>query len=86
MRGHVDVGYEINRGTKYCLRVTTGSVIGAYNCTFNKRARFNYKVSMEIKAYTIRKQQWYKLVSNPDYADITKILIENIKNHYTKNI
>ena len=35
MKGTIDVGYELDRAPKYCLRLKQRNVIGAYNCTFN---------------------------------------------------
>ena len=55
MNGTVDIGFEVSRDTKYVLRLPKRNVIGAFNCTFNKKTLFKYKVSKRIEAYTIRK-------------------------------
>ena len=48
MNGTVDVGFEESRTTKYVLRLPNRNVIGAYNCTFNKKTIFMYKASSNI--------------------------------------
>ena len=55
MDGTIDIGFEISRDTKYVLRLPKRNVIGAFNCTFDKKTLFKYKVSRKIAAYTIRK-------------------------------
>lgn len=58
MNGEVDVGYEIDRCIKYVVRLFKKSMIGTYNCTFDKKTQYGYKVSKKLEAYTIRKSQW----------------------------
>ena len=82
MDGKIDVGYEINRKTKFCLRLGKGSVIGAYNCTFNKKALFKYQISNTMKAYTIRKLAWFQHINDPDYNEISVLLKKNIDENY----
>ena len=41
-KGQVDVGFKINGYSKYVVRFTEGTIIGAYNCTFNIRTSFMY--------------------------------------------
>jgi len=55
MKGTVDVGFEISRSAKYVLRLPKRNVIGAFNCTFNKKTMFIYKASSNIEAFSIRK-------------------------------
>ena len=56
--GSIDVGFELNTDRKYCLRLIKGGSIGFYNCTFNKRTMFVYKVNNYFKGMTIRKTNW----------------------------
>tara|TARA_B110000285_G_scaffold217775_1_gene266525 strand:- start:525 stop:830 length:306 start_codon:yes stop_codon:yes gene_type:complete len=48
MKGTVDIGFEESRNTKYVLRLAKRNVIGAFNCTFNKKTLFMYKASQRI--------------------------------------
>jgi hypothetical protein len=48
MKGSVDVGFEESRTSKYVLRLAKRNVIGAFNCTFNKKTLFMYKASQRI--------------------------------------
>lgn len=86
MRGCLDVGYDISYKTKYCLRLSSGAVIGAYNCTFNKKALFKYKVSKTLKAYTIRKLDWYNHINDDQFKDIAVSLKKTIEINYTIKI
>jgi hypothetical protein len=56
--GTYEIGYEINRVKKYVLRFKDSNVIGAYQCTFNKRSMFIYKTVTVCKGYSIRKVNW----------------------------
>ena len=44
-KGTIDIGFEINREAKYCLRLANGGVIGAYNITFGTKTLFIYQVN-----------------------------------------
>jgi hypothetical protein len=45
MDGAVDVGFEVNKRNKYCLRLKKGNVIGAFNCTFEQKTLYSYIAS-----------------------------------------
>lgn len=64
MGGAVDVGFEVNKTNKYCLRLKKGNVIGAYNCTFEQKTLYSYVVKYDVKAYVIRKTQWRSLIQD----------------------
>ena len=57
--GTYEIGYEINRVKKYVLRFKDSGVIGAYQCTFNKRSNFIYKTVSICQGYSIRKNSWH---------------------------
>lgn len=59
--GTYEVGYEINRVKKYVLRFKDSNVIGAYQCTFNKRSMFIYKTVTICMGYSIRKVYWQQI-------------------------
>ena len=79
-KGMVDVGYEINKQKKYCIRHTDKVVIGAYNCTFNKRAVFIYKCKQACQGYFIRKEAWNELLDMDQYIGTT--IKQNVKDEY----
>lgn len=60
--GTFEIGYEINRFTRYILRLKNNrakaNVIGAYGATFNKRSLFKYRSITECRGYFIRKLNW----------------------------
>lgn len=56
--GILEIGYEINRIKVYVLRFKGINVVGAHNCTFNKRSMFVYKTITDCKGYSIRKLKW----------------------------
>ena len=86
MSGSIDVGFEFDRDPKYCIRLKKRNVIGAYNCTFNKKTLFIYKVSNELECYTIRKLNWIQLINNTEYKRIIQILKGNITLNYLTRI
>lgn len=86
MSGCVDIGFEISRKAIYILRLPKRNVIGAYNCTFNQKTMFIYKVSATVSAYTIRKEQWLHHIENADYREITDTMKKNVKQNYHKCI
>ena len=43
-KGSVDIGFEINRETRFIIRLKQGGVIGIYNLTFNTKTLFMYRV------------------------------------------
>ena len=86
MNGTIDIGFEESRTTKYVLRLPKRNVIGAFNCTFNKKTLFMYKVSKKIEAYTIRKQKWLEHINNDEFKDIVQTLKSNVRENYFKCI
>lgn len=84
--GECDIGYEINKQQKYVIRYTKSTVVGAFNCTFNKRAIFCYKANSECKGYSIRRSNWVQLVDENEFPNISKILKKNVEYDYLTNI
>ena len=85
-KGDCDIGYEINKQQKYVIRYTKSTVIGAYNCTFNKRAIFCYKAHSNCTGYSIRRSNWVELVKEEEYPNISTILKKNVEHDYLNNI
>lgn len=59
-------------------------MIGAYNCTFNKRAIFFYRVVQDIKGYYITKRNWRDLLDA--YPTISENFKKNVIEDYSLNI
>jgi hypothetical protein len=74
VKGSVEVGFEVNRDPKYVLRLTKGGVFGIYNVTFNKKTMFTYRVKDAFQGFTIRKDNWKSLMTNPEYEDISSFV------------
>ena len=83
-KGSMDIGYEINRIRKFVLRHTDKIVVGAYNCSFNKRSMFIYKCQTECIGYFIRKQNWVEICAEDKYIDT--YIKENVRKLYNNNI
>tara|TARA_B110000285_G_C15039611_1_gene571130 strand:- start:206 stop:388 length:183 start_codon:yes stop_codon:yes gene_type:complete len=59
MTGGVNLGYDINRVTKYAARLEGNMVLGAYEMSFNKRSQLIYRASKtSTNSYFIRKRNW----------------------------
>tara|TARA_B110000285_G_scaffold154438_1_gene172301 strand:+ start:997 stop:2052 length:1056 start_codon:yes stop_codon:yes gene_type:complete len=85
-RGECDVGYEINKKKKFVIRYSTATVIGGFNCTFDKRAIFCYRTKTNCEGYSVRKANWMELISEENYPSIAATLKRNVENDYKKNI
>ena len=66
------------------LRLTKGTIVGAYNCCFEKPSLFLYKCKSDVQGYILRKQYWSDIIE--DYSEIADILKENVKNEYSHKI
>ena len=64
MSGSINVGFEHDRFVKNVIRLRAGHVIGAYNCTMNKKTIFNYSVHKDLNSFIIRKSQWFDLMND----------------------
>ena len=60
--GTFEIGYEINRFSKFVLRFKNYKIIEAYGATFNKRSQFIYMTITDCKGYFIRKSGWQKII------------------------
>ena len=62
MTGGVDLGYDINRVTKYAARLEGNMILGAYEMSFKKRSQLIYKASKTSNnSYFIRKKAWMEI-------------------------
>ena len=72
MTGSVVIGYEINKQKRYCIKMKDKCIIGSYGATFNHRSPYIYTALSDISALTIRKENWYELLSsNPEIGGKT---------------
>lgn len=84
LSGNVHVGFEVNRRTKFVVQFTDKALIGAFNCTFNKKTSFVYKSKSDVSGYMIRKEPWQSLMS--DHGQISEFFTENIEYSYKRDI
>jgi hypothetical protein len=75
-KGSIVIGYEINKQKKYCIKFKNNCVVGAFECTFNRRSSFIYTCLTECKGFFIRKNQWHSLIE--DHEEVTNKLKSNI--------
>lgn len=68
-QGNVDIGFAVNRGKKFALRLFDSSVLGAFNCQNNSKTMFVYRAQSDIKGYFVTKDVWKQLVE--DFDDIS---------------
>ena len=67
------IGYEINKVQKFVVEYNDKCVIGSYGCTFNTRSAFIYMAQSDLKGYSIRKSNWFNLMTNnPEIAAVLK--------------
>ena len=60
--GSVDIGYQINKLNHFVLRRKNGIVIGDHEVTFNHRSSFIYKIHSLCEGYSIRKNNWFRIL------------------------
>ena len=82
--GEIDIGFTINHQDKMVIRMKKGTILGAYNCTYNKKTMFLYKCKTDIEGYMLRKQVWLEILE--DNKIICETLKENIKKYYFTTI
>lgn len=68
--GQVQVGFEVNRKTKFVVQFADKAIIGAFNCTFDKKTNFVYKSKSDVSGYMIRKAPWKDLMQ--DHGQISE--------------
>lgn len=86
MDGAIDIGFELNNKIKYCLRLQNGNVVGAFNCTFNKKTLYTYRVQKDVTSFVVRKSDWRNLMKNPEFEAMTYKMKQNIEKNYFQNI
>jgi len=83
-KGTIDIGYEINRKARFVLRMHKGAIIGAYNCSENKKMAFVFKSTTDVHGFMLRKHIWLDLLES--VPELSSNLKSNIKVQYVKNI
>lgn len=83
-KGNVQIGFEVNRRQKLVVQFADKVIIGAYNCTFNKKSLFVYKSKTEVSGLMLRKEPWQDLMS--DHGEISEFFKENIEYTYLNSI
>ena len=76
----MDVGFRINRVTKYAIRFTHEVAIGSYNCLNSLRSKFVYKCQSDCEGYSIRKPMWIEVVGED--AEIDSYIRQNCRFEY----
>jgi len=61
MNGMYKIGYEVNKIEYYKLRQGKGTIMGAYECFFNKRSVLLYRSYEEVTGMFITKPMWKEL-------------------------
>jgi hypothetical protein len=80
-KGKVDVGYMYNDVEKFVLRYEGATVIGAYNCSYNKRSEFFFYARSNCTGYNITKENWSRILYESPH--ITNAWKSNISRDYT---
>jgi hypothetical protein len=86
MSGSINIGFEFNRDIKDVVRLKAGSVIGAFNCTMNKKTMFNYRVHRNLKSFIIRNSKWFNLINDEAFNEIASPMKKNIRDNYMNYI
>ena len=82
-KGTVDIGYLMNYNTKYVVRQKESVIIGAYCCSFNKRAIFVYRCKTDCFGNFIRKEFWQEALNTED-GEFKHYLMNNVKHTFNQ--
>ena len=63
-KGTVDIGFGINRITKFVLRKQKSIVIADHGCTFNHKSNFIYKAKSNCEGFSIKKLAWLQVLDS----------------------
>ena len=66
MHGSYDVGYEINRVSRYRIQFGDRTVIGGFNLANSARMAFKYRAHTYMRCYAIRSRAWQSLCKEFD--------------------
>lgn len=58
MKGKYRIGYEVNKNEVLKMQLTKGSIIGGFECSYNRRSIYIYRVHTDIEGYFITKKCW----------------------------
>ena len=78
------MGFEVNRKARFCLRLQKGAIIGAYQCTENKKCAFVSRAATDVHGFMLRKRIWIELLES--VPELSPYLKQNIKAEFIKNI
>lgn len=83
-KGKVAVGFEINKKKEFALTFNDKVVIGAYNCTFKKRANYCFYCLSFCEGYSLRKASWLESLDN--FPEIAIAVRQNVVTEYKNKI
>ena len=73
MSGKYRIGYEVNKNETLKMQQTKGSMIGAFECSYDRRSIYIYRARTDIEGYFITKRSWKVLELNHP------LLFENVR-------
>lgn len=85
MKGSYLVGFSIDTEYFWASRYSLNP-IGAYGCSFKKRALFAYKTETNMDALFIRTKKWRQIITNDDFSDIMDNFLKKVKENYEQKI
>ena len=56
--GFYEIGYEINKISKYRVQFGPRTLIGSFNLAFDLRHQFKVKASSDLQCMSMRKRNW----------------------------
>jgi len=73
-QGRYNIGYEINKITRYRVQFGPRTVIGGFNVAFNIRHQFVMKAVDAMQCFAIRLNSWAKICeSSLHFSECMKI-------------
>ena len=88
MKGRYRIGYEVNKNESLKMQLTKGSMIGGYECSYDRRSIYIYRAHTDIEGYFITKRCWKQLEQgHPElFKNIRRKTLMHFANVIHKNL
>lgn len=58
MKGKYRTGYAVNNQEMLKIQFSKGSIIGGFECSYDRRSKYIYRTVTDVEGYFINKKSW----------------------------
>ena len=79
-KGSHDVGYTLNMKERWAIRRLSGTVIGGFECCYDKRSQFKIRAKTYLEGQALHKKYWREFQTKyPEFImDLRRIFLSKI--------